>query len=109
MGKRDKRIIRGTAERPRLCVFRSNNEIYAQLIDDTSAHVILACSTIEKEIKNQIKSGATIEASALVGKMIGQRMLEKNLETLVFDRNGKPYHGRIKALADATRSVGIKF
>ncbi len=104
-----KNRIKGTKQRPRLCVFRSNKQIYTQLIDDESSHVFLACSTLDNEIKSQIKTSATIKASFLVGKTIGQRILKKNITSIIFDRNGKPYHGRIKAIAEGARSIGLKF
>ncbi len=104
-----KNRIKGTKQRPRLCVFRSNKQIYTQLIDDESSHIFFACSTLDNEIKSQIKTGATIKASFLVGKTIGQRILKKNITSIIFDRNGKPYHGRIKAIAEGVRSIGLKF
>ncbi|MCP4330549.1 MAG: 50S ribosomal protein L18 [Alphaproteobacteria bacterium] len=104
-----KNCIKSTKQRPRLCVFRSNKHIYAQLIDDESSHVFISCSTLDTEIKSQIKSGATIKASFLVGKTIGQRILKKRIKSIIFDRNDKPYHGRIKAIADGARSIGLKF
>ncbi len=104
-----KNRIKGTKQRPRLSVFRSNKQIYAQLIDDKSSHVFISCSTLDTEIKSQIKSSATIKASFLVGKTIGQRTLKKNIKSIIFDRNSKPYHGRIKAVAEGVRSIGLKF
>ena len=109
MGKREKRKIIGTAIRPRLLVFRSHKHIYAQIIDDLSSQTLLSCSTVEKEIKSQLKSTSTIEASNIVGKTLGERLLSKNINSVVFDRNNKPFHGRIKAVAEGARYIGIKF
>ncbi len=102
-------IIKGTRQRPRLCVFRSNKQIYVQVIDDISSHILISCSTLDTEVKSKIKSGATIKASFLVGKILGQRILKKNIKSIIFDRNGRPYHGRIKAIAEGARSLGLKF
>lgn len=109
MGKREKKIIRGTASRPRLVVFRSNKNIYVQIIDDTSSHTITSCSTIEPSIKTQLGSRSNIDASLLIGEIIAKRLTEKNIKTVIFDRNGKPYHGRIKAIADGARNAGLDF
>ena len=91
---------KGTALRPRVCVFRSNKQIYVQVIDDESAKTLFACSTLENEVKTQIQSGSTIAASTIVGETLGKRLLENNITQIIFDRNGKPYHGRVKAIAD---------
>src|SRR6478735_7757634 len=104
MGKREKKIIRGTASRPRLVVFRSNKNIYVQIIDDTASRTITSCSTLEPSIKTQLESTSNIDASLLVGEIIAKRLTEKNIQTIIFDRNGKPYHGRIKAIADGARN-----
>lgn len=109
MGKREKKIIRGTATRPRLVVFRSNKNIYVQIIDDTASRTITSCSTIEPSIKTQLESTSTINASLLVGEIIAKRLTEKNIQTVIFDRNGKPYHGRIKAIAEGARNAGLDF
>lgn len=109
MGKREKKSVHGTSNRPRLVVFRSNQHIYVQIIDDSSAQTITACSTIEPSIKQQLKSTANTQASKLVGETIGKRLAEKNIKSVIFDRNGKPYHGRIKAVADGARSAGLDF
>jgi large subunit ribosomal protein L18 len=109
MGKREKRKIIGTAIRPRFLVFRSHKHIYAQIIDDLSSQTLLSCSTVEKEIKSQVRSTSTIEASNIVGKTIGKRLLSKNINSVVFDRNNKPFHGRIKAVAEGARNIGINF
>jgi len=109
MGKREKKIIRGTASRPRLVVFRSNKNIYVQIIDDTASRTITSCSTLEPSIKTQLESTSNIDASLLVGEIIAKRLTEKNIQTIIFDRNGKPYHGRIKAIADGARNAGLDF
>ena len=109
MGKREKKIIRGTASRPRLVVFRSNKNIYVQIIDDTASRTITSCSTLEPSIKTQLESTSNIGASLLVGEIIAKRLTEKNIQTIIFDRNGKPYHGRIKALAEGARNAGLDF
>ena len=101
--------ISGTSERPRLAVFRSNKHIYAQVIDDVAQHTIAAASTLESQIKSEISSGATCEASIAVGKLVAQRSLEKGIQKVVFDRGGNLYHGRVKALAEAAREAGLNF
>lgn len=107
--KRVRRKVSGTPERPRLSVFRSNDHIYAQVIDDMQQQTLAAASTLEPGLKSQLKSGATCDASAEVGKLIAQRALEKGIEKVVFDRGGNLYHGRVKALADAARAAGLDF
>jgi large subunit ribosomal protein L18 len=109
MGKREKKVIRGTADRPRLLVFRSHKHIYVQIIDDASAHTITSCSTLEPSIQTQLESTSNMNASLLVGEMIGKRLVEKNIKSVIFDRNGKPYHGRIKAVAEGARNSGLDF
>ena len=104
-----KKKILGTTERPRLSVFRSNLHIYAQVIDDTKNSTIVSCSTLDKELINQIENGKTCKASELVGLLIGKRLLEKNIQKVVFDKKNKPYHGRIKALAEGARKAGLIF
>ncbi|MBW4643400.1 MAG: 50S ribosomal protein L18 [Goleter apudmare HA4340-LM2] len=101
--------VSGSPERPRLAVFRSNEHIYAQVIDDTKQHTLVAASTVEPELKSSLASGANQEASAQVGKLIAARSLEKGITKVVFDRGGNLYHGRIKALADAAREAGLDF
>ena len=105
--KRIRSKIFGTTERPRLVVFRSNANIYAQLVDDTKAHTIAAASTTEKELN--AKAGANLEGSKLVGQLIAKRAQAKGVKSIVFDRGGYIYHGKIKALADAAREAGLKF
>ncbi|HEY9636103.1 MAG TPA: 50S ribosomal protein L18 [Coleofasciculaceae cyanobacterium] len=106
---RVRRKVNGTAERPRLAVFRSNEHIYVQVIDDVQQHTLVAASTLEPSLKSELKSGATCEASAEVGKLIAQRLLEKGISKVVFDRGGNLYHGRVKALAEAAREAGLDF
>jgi len=100
--------VEGSSERPRLAVFRSNQHIYAQVIDDTQQHTLVAASTLEPAVQ-PLNSGATCAASATVGKLVAQRALEKGISKVVFDRGGNLYHGRIKALADAAREAGLDF
>lgn len=102
-----KRVF-GTSERPRLSVFRSNQHISAQIIDDTGHHTLVAASTLESEVKALGKT-ATQEGSAAVGKLIAERALEKGIREVVFDRGGNLYHGRVAALADAAREAGLSF
>jgi large subunit ribosomal protein L18 len=98
--------ISGTAERPRMTVTRSNRTLSIQIIDDTKGHTVASASTLEKDLRN-IK--ATVEGAGQLGEVMGKRLLEKNIKTVVFDRNGYLYHGVIKALADGTRKAGIQF
>ena len=98
--------ISGTAERPRLCVFRSNTNIYAQIIDDVAGNTIVSASTLDKEVKTK---HANKEAAKEVGALIAKRALEKNIKTVVFDGGGYIYHGVIKELADAAREGGLNF
>ena len=99
----------GTAERPRLAVFRSNNHMYAQIIDDTVGNTLVAASTMEKEIKAELNKTNDVEAAAYVGKIIAKRALDKGIDTVVFDRGGFIYQGKVAALADAAREAGLKF
>ncbi|CEE00006.1 MULTISPECIES: 50S ribosomal protein L18 [Bacillaceae] len=108
--KRHTRIrakISGTPERPRLTVFRSNKHIYAQLIDDTKGVTVASASTLDKEIN--LESTSNIEAAAKVGELVAKRALEKGYKSVVFDRSGYLYHGRIQALADSARETGLEF
>ncbi len=110
--KRKKRIrkkIAGNSERPRLCVYRSLNHIYAQLIDDERGHTICSASTMEKTLTTDLKSLKSKEAAFAIGKAIAERALKLGVEKVVFDRNGYLYHGRVKVLADAAREAGLKF
>ncbi len=99
----------GTPERPRLSVFRSNDHMYAQIIDDTKGHTLVSASTNEKDAKAALKHTNDTEAAAYVGKLIGQRAIEKGVKTVVFDRGGFVYHGKVQALADAAREAGLEF
>lgn len=101
--------VTGTPVRPRLNVSRSIQHIYAQLIDDTSGRTLAAASTLDATLKTTLKSGGNIEAAKAVGKLIAERGKEKGLESVVFDRGGYKYHGRIQALADAAREGGLTF
>lgn len=106
---RIRKKIFGTLERPRLAVYKSLRYIYAQIIDDTRGHTLVSASSLEKELKSQLKSTDNIEAAKLVGKTIAKRALEKGIKKVVFDRGGFLYHGRIKALADSARAEGLEF
>ena len=99
----------GTPERPRLSVFRSNSHMYAQIIDDTKGHTLAAASTNEKDVKAALKNTDDTEAAAYVGKLIGERAVQKGIKTVVFDRGGFVYHGKVQALADAAREAGLEF
>lgn len=102
-----RRSVNGTAERPRLNVFRSSKHIYAQLIDDDRQVTLAAASTLDKDAASA--NGGNVEAAKQVGQMIAERALEAGLKTVVFDRGGYLYHGRVKALADAARESGLRF
>ncbi|MCM1112914.1 MAG: 50S ribosomal protein L18 [Muribaculum sp.] len=99
----------GTAERPRLAVFRSNNHMYAQIIDDTVGHTLVAASTVEKDIKEQLEQTNNVAAAAYLGTVIGKRAVEKGIKEVVFDRGGFVYHGKVAALAEAAREAGLEF
>jgi len=101
--------ISGDAARPRLCVTRTNGNIYAQLIDDVAGVTLAAASTVDPEVRGSIKSGGNIEAAKAVGELVGRRAAEKGISEVVFDRSGRLYHGRVKALAEGARSAGLKF
>lgn len=106
--KRIRKRINGTTEIPRLSVFRSNKHIYAQLVNDLNSATIVSASSKEKDIAGQSKMKKA-EIAELVGKKIAEKAKEKNISTVVFDRNGYMYHGRVKALAEAARKEGLKF
>lgn len=101
--------VYGTPDRPRLNVYRSNTHLYAQVIDDTTGRTLVSASTLDKEIKGKLKSGANLAAAVAVGRLVAERALKANLRTVVFDRGGYRFHGRIKALAEASREKGLKF
>lgn len=106
---RIRKVVTGTAERPRMSVFRSNRAIYVQLIDDINGHTLAAASSTEKSVIEQIKGMAKQEIATVVGKLAAERALEKGISTVVYDRNGYNYHGRVKCLAEAAREGGLKF
>jgi large subunit ribosomal protein L18 len=99
----------GTAERPRLAVFRSNNHMYAQIIDDTVGNTLVSACTLEKEIKAELTKTNNVDAAAYLGTVIGKRAVEKGISQVVFDRGGFIYHGKIAALAEAAREAGLEF
>ena len=99
----------GTAERPRLAVFRSNNHMYAQIIDDTVANTLVSASTLQKDVKAELEKTNNVEAAAYLGTVIAKKAIEKGITSVVFDRGGFIYHGKIKALADAAREAGLNF
>ena len=101
--------IKGTIERPRLSVYRSNENIYAQIIDDTNSGTLISCSTLDRSIKLKLSNGRTCDASRLLGERLAQLSLKKNITKIVFDRGPYLYHGRIKALADGARAGGLQF
>lgn len=101
--------IAGTSSRPRLCVFRSNTNIYAQIIDDVAGNTLVSASTLDKEVKASIANGSNKEGAAAVGKLIAERALAKDIKEVVFDRGGYIFHGRIEALAEAAREAGLVF
>ncbi|MBW4634309.1 MAG: 50S ribosomal protein L18 [Iphinoe sp. HA4291-MV1] len=110
--RRHRRIrgkVDGSCDRPRLAVFRSHQHIYAQVIDDTKHHTLVAASTVEPELKSKLASGSNCDASSEVGKLLAVRSLEKGITKVVFDRGGNLYHGRVKALAEAAREAGLDF
>lgn len=95
--------------KPRLSVFRSGKHIYAQVIDDTKGATVVSASTLDKEIRDNIKKSSTIEAASFIGKVVAERAVKAGVSEVVFDRGGYIYHGRVKALADAAREAGLKF
>ena len=104
--KRVRAKVKGTALRPRLCVYRSLNNIYVQVIDDTKGVTLVEASTLDKEVKTK---ASNIAAATEVGTLVAKRAIEKKIDTVVFDRNGYLYHGKVKALAEAAREAGLKF
>ena len=99
----------GTPERPRLAVFRSNNHMYAQIIDDTVGNTLVAASTVEKDVKAELEHTNDVAAAAYLGTVIAKKALDKGIKTVVFDRGGFVYQGKIKALAEAAREAGLEF
>jgi len=121
MGKSEPRVARirrhrrvrakveGTISRPRLCVFRSLNHIYAQVIDDSQGHTLTSASTLDPEMKDEVIGRAKAAKAEFVGSLVAKRALSKGINQVVFDRGGYKYHGRVKALAEAARREGLKF
>ena len=99
----------GTAERPRLAVFRSNNHMYAQIIDDTVGNTLVSASTLQKDVKANLEKTNNVDAAAYLGKVIAEKALEKGIKDVVFDRGGFNYQGKVQALADAAREAGLNF
>lgn len=107
--KRMRYSLSGTSERPRLAVFRSNNHMYAQIIDDTVGNTLVSASTLEKEIKAELEKTNNVDAAAYLGTVIAKRAIEKGIKEVVFDRGGFIYQGKVAALADAAREAGLEF
>lgn len=106
---RVRKAVFGSPERPRLSVYRSLNHIYAQIIDDTTGNTLVAASSNESDVRGQVKTGGNIEAAKAVGKLLAQKAAERGITSVVFDRGGNLYHGRVKALADSAREGGLEF
>jgi large subunit ribosomal protein L18 len=106
---RVRKDVFGTPEKPRLCVFRSNSNISAQIIDDVNGYTLVSASSIDKELKAEIGYGGNKEAARMVGKAVGERAIAKGIKTVAFDRGGYLYHGRVKELADGAREAGLEF
>ena len=110
--RRQRRVrakVSGTAARPRLRITRTNGHIYAQVIDDVAGTTLVSASSVDAEVKADLKNGANIEAAKAVGEAVGHRAIEAGIKEVVFDRGGRIYHGRVKALADGARSAGLEF
>ena len=101
--------LSGTAQKPRLAVFRSNNHMYAQIIDDTVGNTLVSASTLQKDVKAELEKTNNVDAAAKLGTVIAKKALEKGITTVVFDRGGYKFQGKIKALADAAREAGLEF
>ncbi|MFG6328510.1 MAG: 50S ribosomal protein L18 [Lachnospiraceae bacterium] len=101
--------ISGTPERPRMAVFRSNNHMYVQVIDDVAGHTLVSASTLQGEVKEGLEKTNNVDAAAKLGTVIAKRAVEKGIKTVVFDRGGYIYHGKVKALAEAAREAGLEF
>ncbi|NLC38709.1 MAG: 50S ribosomal protein L18 [Clostridia bacterium] len=106
---RIRKKIHGTGERPRLCVFRSSRHIYAQIIDDTKGHTLVAVSTLEPALRDKLPSTHSKEAAKEVGKLLGEKAVARGISRVVFDRSGYLYHGRVAALAEGAREAGLEF
>jgi len=102
-------IKKASNGRPRLSVFRSSKQIYAQVIDDVRGHTVASASTLEVDLKGKLKTGATVDAAKEVGKLVAERAVQAGVKQVIFDRSGYLYHGRVKALADAARESGLDF
>ena len=107
--QRVRKNISGTAERPRLNVFRSAKHIYAQIIDDVNGNTLVSASSLDKELKAQLENGGNKDAAKAVGKAVGERAVAKGIKVVAFDRGGYLYHGRVKELADGAREAGLEF
>ena len=107
--RRQRNRFSGTAERPRLAVFRSNNHMYAQIIDDTVGNTLVSDCTLQKDVKAELEKTNNVDAAAYLGTVIAKKALEKGITTVVFDRGGFIYQGKVKALADAAREAGLEF
>ena len=107
--RRMRNRLSGTAQRPRLAVFRSNNHMYAQIIDDVAGNTLVSASTLEKEIKSELNKTNDVEAAAYIGTVVAKRALEKGIKEVVFDRGGFIYQGKVQALAEAAREAGLEF
>lgn len=107
--RRIRNRISGTAECPRLAVFRSNNHMYAQIIDDTAAHTLVSASTLQKEVNSELEKTNNVAAAERLGTVIGEKAQEKGITKVVFDRGGYIYQGKVQALADAARKAGLQF
>ena len=101
--------LAGTAQRPRLAVFRSNNHMYAQIIDDTVGNTLVSASTLQKDVKAELEKTNNVDAAAYLGKVIAEKAMAKGIKTVVFDRGGFIYQGKVKALAEAAREAGLEF
>jgi len=106
---RVRKKISGTADCPRLCVYRSNSHIYAQIIDDEAGVTLVSASSLDKDIKGELSNGSNIQAASAVGKLVAERAAAKAIKDVVFDRGGYLYHGRVQALAEAAREAGLNF
>ena len=107
--QRVRMMVSGTAERPRLCVYRSLDHIYAQVIDDRAGKTLVSASSADKDTKKNLKGGGNVAAAKVVGKIVAERAKAAGVSKVVFDRGGYKYHGRVKALADAAREAGLQF
>ena len=107
--RRVRKRVFGTPERPRLCVFKSIKHIYAQIIDDENGLTLVSASTLSSDLRDEISGGSNVEAAKAVGEVIGRKAVEKDITSVVFDRGGYLYHGKVKALAEAARKAGLSF